>query len=110
MTCAWYKLELERADHAVELEGSQHGWRLQSGRVLNYGLLALTILILVIVAGSIFTLAWHMLAPGDNFGGSSDGGWHWLRTSELGAVKDFILSGALVSLGLQYFRRFVEDR
>ena len=95
----------------MELEGSQHGWRLKFGRVLNYGLLALTVLILVIVAGSIFTLAWHMLAPGGNCGGGSDYcGWHWLRTSELGTVKDFILSGALVSLGLQYVRQFMGDR
>ena len=67
-------------------------------------MLNLTVLVLLIVALSLCTLAWHMLMPG------GEGGNHWLDSSELRTVKDFILSGAIVTLGTQYIRRYMEGR
>ena len=59
---------------------------------------ALTVLIFVIVAGSIVTLAWHLLLPGQR---------SWLDPEEIRSVKDFILSGAIVSLGMTFLRRHI---
>lgn len=97
-------LETDRRRRAREREDSRHRRDETFRGLLAKGLLCLTGLVLVIVVFSLITLAWHMLLPG-----GADG-FHWLCPAELRVVKDFMLSGAIVTLGTQYIRRYMEDR
>lgn len=67
--------------------------------LLAWCLWSLVVLVAVIIFASVATLGWH-LVTGPRL--------HWLSDTELQRVKDFILSGALVGLGTNYIRRYLE--
>lgn len=66
--------------------------------IIAWCLRILIIIVVVVVAFAILTLAWHTLAP-DNLG--------WLDEGELQQIKDFMLSGALVSLAVGFMKRYI---
>ena len=102
-------LQAVQTRHNVQREGSRHRRDERFRGVLSHGMLGLAVLIIVIVAAAFLTLGWHMLAPGDACEEAGPN-WHWLCRDEIRAVKDFVLSGALIALGMQYIRRYIEDR
>ena len=57
--------------------------------------------IFVIVIGAVCILGWHHLSPER---------WHWLDEKALRDIKNFVLSDAVVGLGTNYIRRFLETR
>ena len=61
----------------------------------------LMIAIFVIVIGAVCILGWHHLSPER---------WHWLDEKALRDIKNFVLSGAVVGLGTNYIRRYLETR
>lgn len=104
-------------DHESEIEKLRKLTELRLRKVISWGMFCLAILVFFIIAAAIFTLGWHMLTPTryEDATAAADVGpwyrhWHWLGEKEIKTIKDFILSGALVSLALQYFRRFFGDR
>lgn len=89
-----------------ERKERRHKGDLHYASLVSNGMWFLTLIGVIIIALTLCTLGWHMLAPG----GPESPNWHWLCPDELRSVKDFILSGALVTLATQYVRRYMEER
>ena len=53
----------------------------------------------LVIIGSVLVLGWHLLVPKH---------WKFLEPEELQEIKDLILSGAVVGLGTNYFRKYLE--
>ena len=61
----------------------------------------LIVVVFVVVVGAVFTLGYHHILPNK---------WHWLEKDELQDIKNLVLSGAVVGLGTNYIRRYLEER
>ena len=53
----------------------------------------------LVIIGSVLVLGWHFLVPKH---------WKFLEPEELQEIKDLILNGAVVGLGTNYFRKYLE--
>ena len=83
----------------VQKAREEHWREKQTLHVITCCIWVLIILVFSVVALSIFALGLHMLFP--KYG--------WLTKDELEAVKNFMLSGAVVGLGTTYMRRYLEQ-
>jgi len=91
-------LEKERIRNE-ETAQEKHKWDGITRVTVRTGMLVTVSIIFSVVGGAIFTLGWHMLTPEE---------YAWLTDEKISNVKSFILSGALVSAGMAYFKRFIE--
>ncbi len=76
----------------------EHGRDRITREVVAWCLRALIIIVFLVVFGAVFALGWHTLLPDK---------WHWLSSKQFQDVKDFMLSGAIVSVGATYMRRYI---
>ena len=69
--------------------------------IIGVGMNVLVGVIFVIIIVAVGTLGYHLLVPIK---------CHWLDSSELQNVKDFVLSGTIVGLGTRYFWQYLEAK
>ena len=93
--------EAEAERHQLERERSEHGRDQAARKLIGYCMLALIFVVSAIILFAVISLAWHMLTPGR---------LHWLNDGQLGDIKNFMLSGAVVGLGTAYIRRFLDGQ
>lgn len=91
----------EAEEQGLERKRGEHSRDQKSRWILAVGMWLLMIAIFVIVIGAVCILGWHHLSPER---------WHWLDEKALRDIKNFVLSGAVVGLGTNYIRRYLETR
>ncbi len=91
--------DAEKERRELESVESQHSRDQRTRKVVGWGMDAIIIMILLVVASALGCLGWHMLAPEN---------WRWLSDDDISDIKSFMLSGALVSVAMNYFHKFIQ--
>lgn len=86
-------------EHELERAKSEHARDELSRKLIGYGIATLIVTVFIVIIGSVVTLGVHHLLPEDT---------HWLGSDRLQDVKNFVLSGAVVGLGVNYARRYFD--
>ena len=93
------KIQAENEQRQLEKARNEHVIDETSRKIIGWGSWILLISLFLVIIGSVLVLGWHLLAPK---------AWKFLEPEELQSIKDLILSGAVVGLGTNYFRRYLE--
>ena len=91
----------EEEERQLERDRAEHERDQTTRHLVGVCLNVLIVLIFFVILAAVATLGWHMLTP-DRL--------HWLTDPQLRDVKNFMLSGALVSIGSAYLRRFLDKQ
>lgn len=75
----------------------EYGRERNTRDVASSCLIALIILVFLVIASTIFTLAAHTLTPES---------WHWLTPDQYQDIKNFVLSGSMVGLAVTVMRKY----
>lgn len=89
----------EREQRDLESYRSEHNRDQITRHIFAVCIWVLMVLVFTILIAAVFTLGVHYLAP-ENL--------HWLGDEALQRVKDFVLSGAIVSMAVTFMRRYLE--
>lgn len=84
----------------------EHGRDRITLEVVAWCLRGLIVLVFAIIWVAVFALGWHTLLP-EKCSWMPSGNCHWLSPEQFGNLKSFMLSGAIVSLGAGYLRRYI---
>jgi len=88
----------KQAKRNEEREQLDHDLKQGINALIQLCLAVVIILVFTIIVFSIFSLGWHMLTN-----------CPWLMEDKLDEVKNFTLSGALVSVGMTYFKKYIDN-
>ena len=93
------EIQAVQEQHQLEKARNEHFRDETSRKIIAYGSWILLCSLFAVIIGSVLVLGWHLLVPKN---------WEFLEPEELREIKDLVLSGAVVSLGTNYFRKYLE--
>ena len=93
------RIQAENEERQLEKARNEHVIDETSRKIIGWGSWMLLGSLLFVLIASVLVLGWHLLAPK---------AWEFLEPEKIQSIKDLILSGAVVGLGTNYFRRYLE--